>query len=109
MKTYNELLTALIAHYEKCIEELPEEMYEVTRYIRVNKVGNGICFAASRLYDIEIHGTPFVDNFTGNMEYLYKIPFDCHTLDSTRECLQVRVDRMKELLPKWGELEIVKL
>lgn len=105
MKTYGDLLTALIAHYEKCIEELPKNEIEREDFLHENVVASGICLCSIEKYDVNLYLTIFMIELTGNEIVLCSYPKN-KPFNKAKELLQIRIDRMKELFPKWENVEL---
>lgn len=82
----------LIPIYQKAIEELPDAwMY----FLKNQYLEEGICWASSELLHEKI------DDEMANMRlglYWSKCPVDCDTKEEAIDCLQWRINKMKELL-----------
>lgn len=105
MKTYGELLKALIEHYEKAVIELPEDYGKMQVYLSDNNVARGICALAIYSYNINIYSSKFIDNYTNDKMNYCDYPRS-HNYIIAKELLQKRIDRMKELLTEWENILI---
>jgi len=102
MKTYGDLLTALILHYEKCIADLPKDIR--SDYLRANDVNDGICKCINHKFNKPV-SSKFIRSFTKGKFYLCNTPI-FEPYEDAKHYLQLRADRMKELRPEWENVDL---
>lgn len=105
MKTYGELLTALIVHYEWCVENLPKKKTERDVFLKENHIQHGICNCSDMKFNERIYETLFTDKFTKGYMYLCDEPREFFYKKS-KQNLQTRIYRMKEVYEEWKDVEI---
>ena len=94
--TIKELIPKLIAHYEKCINEMPEEGWRGFTF--ENSVQSGICSCAKYVFKSIIYDSSFANKFTYNEMYLCEKPMNAKSYQEAKELLQIRLRRLREFL-----------
>lgn len=93
--TIKELIPKLIEHYEKCIDEMPEEGWHT--YLLEENVLFGICFCSLHKFQTRLSSN-FIDDFTMGNYYLCAISYSANSYSEAKELLQIRLHRLKEFL-----------
>jgi len=91
MSKLKEVFERLIPIYEDAIVNCPEDFKQ---YLLEKKLRLGICLASSYNLGIEI----FDEMQKISNGYWHKPPLSCQTKAEAIDCLQWRVDKMKELI-----------
>jgi len=94
--TIKELIPKLIEHYEKCINEMPEEGWR--SYINKNHIGSGICNCSQMLFDEAIYFSDFVKRFTRDRVLLCPSPYSANSQSEAKELLQIRLNRLRDFI-----------
>lgn len=94
--TIKELIPKLIAHYDKCINEMTEEGWYI--FCLDNNILSGICNASLFEFKKNIFKSRFVVKFTNGELYLCKTPIGAKSYSEAKELLQIRLRRLKEFL-----------
>lgn len=93
-KELREVFQKLIPIYEKAVEELPKREY--IEYLIGQFLDEGLCYASHNILKISIiHET---SKILGYNDYWYNVPYKCATRIQAMDCLQWRINKMKELL-----------
>lgn len=102
-KELQKIFQQLIPIYEDAIKNLPVTNWQM--FLNNNFLQFGICYKAENcLYkDLDDNKemkkiTKFFFKTNTILNYWYKIPYHCEERDEVIECLQFRVDKMKELI-----------
>jgi hypothetical protein len=103
----HEITERLIKHYEDCVQELKEKYtdcdpLDLKIYLIRNSISTGICRCASTKFNYHDFYN-FFKFLKG--EYIYGVPIEnIKSLDRVIECLQFRIDYLKNM----KEQEILK-
>ncbi len=84
----------LIPIYEKAVEELPKRDW--LRYLIDLDLDEGICYASFHILRKNINDE--IAQISQICGYWYKIPYICEKRNEAIDCLQWRINKMKELL-----------
>jgi hypothetical protein len=88
-----EVFEKLIPIYEDAIVNCPDEF---RLYLDEKGLDTGICWASKHLLGIDVSD----EMRKIEIGYWHRSPIQCRTKAEAIECLQWRVDRMKELISK---------
>ena len=95
-----ELLEKLIAHYEESIELVKGEtnFYYAKATLELRKVEYGICYCATKIFNISLYSQDWLDKYIKIARYWDKLPLAATSIPDAISRLQVRVDIMRKEL-----------
>lgn len=95
-----ELLEKLIAHYEESIELVKGEtdFYNAKSILELKKVDNGICYCATKIFNISLYSQDWLDKYIKIARYWAERPYDATSIPEVISLLKVRVDIMRKEL-----------
>jgi len=96
-KELREVFEQLIPIYEKAVEEFPEKEWK--DFLQDKYLNEGICYASDAILDIDISFEMCViGNKISLNSFWLKTPNDYLQRKRAIDCLQWRINKMKELL-----------
>lgn len=90
-----ELIKKLTEYYDWCIQNMPEEGWDV--FCAKYNIHFGICKCANTVFDTYIYDTNFIQDFTNGSNRLCKTPTDANTFKEALESLRTRHKRLLEM------------
>lgn len=112
MKTYGDLIQAIIDHYKKCLNEYPYDgMYiEKEYFLEINKVAYGICFCAANYFNISLTRTSelvdIMDHMTHQCMYITRRPSAHCDSRQIKEAFELRIKKMEEYKPFYSKIDL---
>lgn len=92
-----EILTALIKVYTKALKKINNNEPIGSTLFKYH-VGNGICHASHKNFGVNITLAKWVRKEINYSWYWYECPYDVKTRNRVIECLEYRLNKMKQIL-----------